>query len=60
VSSAEKVVTPLLQGMDDGEQFMVIDIVVLFCGTQCLQEISTGVQVSIGVLLRQHSPSCGE
>ena len=50
---AVEVVSPGLQGADDGEEFSVIDVVVSFRGDERLREIGTGVPVSICVGLKE-------
>jgi hypothetical protein len=40
---ASEVLSPGFESSDDGAEFLVIDIVVLFCGDEGLGEIGTGV-----------------
>ena len=46
-----KVVVPRFQGVDDGEEFLVVDIVVAFGGGEQLREVGTGVPIPIGISL---------
>ena len=48
-----EVMPPGLQGMDDGEEFLVIDVVVPFCRDERLGQIGTGVPITIGVSLEE-------
>jgi hypothetical protein len=52
--------SPFLQGIDDSEQFSVVDVIVPFRRTQRFGQIRTRMQVPIGVLLHQYSPDRGE
>ena len=60
VFSASEIVAPLLQGSDDRMKFPVIDIIILLGQREGFQVVSTGVKVSIGVLLHEHSPGHSE
>jgi hypothetical protein len=51
MGSPKEVVSPFLQGVDDSEQFMVIDVIVSFHGTQHFRQIGARTQVPVGVLL---------
>jgi hypothetical protein len=42
-ASSLKVVFPFLQGMDDSQEFLVIDIIVSFSRREGFQQIHTGV-----------------
>jgi len=55
---AMEVVSPGFKGTDDGEEFVVIDIVVSFCLRERLGEVGTGVPISIGVHLEEDSTRC--
>ena len=55
---AMEVVSPGLQGTDDGEKFTVINIIVMFCGGNQLGEIGGWVPVPIGVSLEEDGPRC--
>ena len=50
-----EIVSPGLQGTDDGEEFSVVDVVVAFCWDERLGEVGTGVPVAIGVSLEEDS-----
>ena len=51
-----EVVTPLLQGLDDSEEFSVVDVIVSFGGGESGRVVSAWVKVSVGVLLHEYSP----
>ena len=42
-----EIMSPGLQGMDDGKEFLVVDIVNLFCWGEQLREVRTGVSVTV-------------
>ena len=46
-----KAVVPRFQGVDDGEEFLVVDIVVAFGGGEQLREVGTGVPIPVGISL---------
>ena len=48
-----EIMSPGLQGADDGKEFLVIDVVVLFHWDEQLGEIGTGVSIAIGVSLEE-------
>ena len=48
-----EIVSPIFQGMDDGEEFSVIDIVVLFCRGEQLGKIGAWMPFSVGVGLEK-------
>jgi hypothetical protein len=52
-----KIVPPCFQGMDDGEEFAIIDLVVSFGGVKGLQEVSARVVCSIFISLEQDCTS---
>jgi len=52
---AMEVVSPGFEGVDDGKEFTIIDIVVSFCLGERLREVGTGVPVSVGVCLEENS-----
>ena len=60
MTGALEVMTPVIQGMDDGEQFPIVDIVILFCRGKCLRKVHTGVEVSVVILLHENSPTSKE
>ena len=41
--------------MDDGKEFMVVDVVVMLCRNECMREVGVGVLVTIGVSLKEDS-----
>jgi len=44
---AVAVVLPGLEGMDDGKEFLIVDVMVSFCLEERLREIGAGVPVSV-------------
>jgi hypothetical protein len=44
MGGSKEIVLPFLQGMDDSEQFTVIDVIVLFRRTQRLGQVHTGIR----------------
>ena len=50
-----KVMVPYLQGVDDSEEFLVIDIVVLFGWEEGVQQVQAGVPVSIFICLEEYT-----
>ena len=42
-----EVMSPGLEGMDDCQEFSVIDIIVLFCWGEGLREVRTGMPFTI-------------
>ena len=50
-----EVVAPRFQGANDGEEFMVIDVVVTLGGGEGLQEVGARVPVAVGVGLEEYS-----
>ena len=55
---AMEVVAPRFQGMNDGEEFTVIDIVVTLGGGEGLREVGARVPVAVGVGLEENSTGC--
>ena len=55
---AMEVMTPRLQGVDDGKEFAVIDVVVAFSGGKGLQEVEARVPVTVGVGLEEDGTGC--
>ena len=48
-----EVMPPGLQGVDDGEELLVIDVVIVFCWDEQLGEVGTGVPIAIGIGLEE-------
>ena len=48
-----KVVAPRLQGMNDGEEFAVIDVIVMLGGGEGLREVGAGMPVTVRVGLEE-------
>ena len=53
VFSSGKAMLLLLQGLDDSEEFPIIDIVVLFCRREGGRMIGTQMEISVGILLHE-------
>ena len=51
VGGASKVLVPLEEGMNNGEEFPVIDVIVTLGRCKHLGEVGTQVEVTIGVFL---------
>ena len=52
---AMEIVAPQFQGAEDGEELVIIDIVITLGGREGLQEIGAGVPVAVGVGLEKNS-----
>ena len=50
-----EVMSPGLQGADDGKELPVVDVVVSFCGDEQLGEVGAGVPIAISVSLEENS-----
>ena len=50
---AIEVVSPGLQGTDDCEELLVIDVIVLFSRDEQLGEVGTGMPIAIGICLEE-------
>ena len=59
MGSSLEVMTPMVKGVDNGEQFVIINIVIAFGRGEGLREISTGVKIPITIPLHEH-PSTSE
>ena len=55
-----EVVSPFLECLDDCQEFSVIDVIVPFSRGKGGRIVSTGVKVSVGVLLHEYSSSGSE
>ena len=55
-----EIMMPFFQGLDDGEEFPVVNVVVLFCRGEDGRMLGTGVEIPIGILLHEHPSSSGE
>ena len=47
----QKIMSPGVQGLHNCKEFPVMDVIVLFSGSEHLGEIGTGVPIPIGVFL---------
>ena len=52
---AMEIVAPRFQGANDGEEFVVIDIIVSFGGGEGLRQVGAGVPIAVGVGLEEDS-----
>ena len=50
-----EVVSPGFQGTDDGEEFPIIDVVILFSRDKQLRKVGVGVPIAIRVSLKEDS-----
>ena len=60
VFGASEIVAPLLQGLDDSEEFSVVNVIVSFSGGEGGRMISTRMKVSVGILLHEYSSGGSE
>ena len=51
---AMKIILPSFKSMDNGKEFVVIYIVVTFCGGERLRKIRTGMPFTIGICLKKN------
>ena len=42
-----EIMLPRFQGMDDDEEFSVIDVIIMFCWDEQLREVQAGVPVAV-------------
>ena len=52
---ALEVMTPMVQGMKNSEEFMIVDVVILFCRGEHLREIRTRMKIPIIIFLHEDS-----
>ena len=50
-----EIMSPMIQGMDNSEELLIIDIVVPLCRGEHLREVGTGVKVTVIILLHEDS-----
>jgi hypothetical protein len=55
-----EVVSPCFQGMDDGEEFTVVNLVISFGEVKGLQEVSARVICSVFISLEQDCTGCNK
>ena len=60
VGGACEVLVPFSQGMYNGEEFSVIDVIIALGGGKRLREVSTGVEVTVQVLLHEYATGSSE
>ena len=57
MGSAFEIVTPFLEGADDGKKLTVINIVIVFCVIERARHESNWMPIAIGILLTKNSAS---
>ena len=55
--SSSKIMMLFLEGLDDCEEFPIIDVVILFCRREGCGMIGTWVEVTVGVLCMSIPPA---
>ena len=60
VFSSLEVMMPMIESMDDGKKFPIVDVVVLFRRSKSLRKISTQVKVTVPIPLHEDSPTSEE
>ena len=55
MSGPLQVMAPVFESMNDGEQLLIVDVIIPFGGRECLREISTGVEISVTIPLHKDS-----
>ena len=60
VFHAREIMVPLFQGLDDSEEFSVVNVIVSFGGGKGSRMICAGMEVTVGVLLHEYSSGGGE
>ena len=57
---ALEIVAPVVQGMDDSKELLIINVIASFSRGECLGQIHTGVKITIIILLHKNSPTSQE
>ena len=57
---SSEIMMPFLQGLDDREEFPIIDVIISFCRGEGGRMTGTRMEVSIGVLLHRYSSGSSE
>ena len=60
VAHALEIMSPMIQGVDNSKEFLVIDIIVPLCRGEHLRKICTGMKVSITIFLHENSSTSQE
>ena len=55
VRGSLEIMLPFQEGKNDGKEFSVVDVIILFYKREGFREVGTGVRVAIGVLLHENS-----
>ena len=55
MSGSLQVMLPVFKSMDDGKQFLIIDVIVSFGGGESLRQVSTGVKITITISLHENT-----
>ena len=59
MGSSLEVMTPMVKGVDNGEQFTIVNIIIAFGRGEGLREISAGMKIPIAIPLHEY-PSTSE
>ena len=51
--SSLQIMVPVFKSMNDSESFPVVDVIVPLGRGECLREVSTGMKISITILLHE-------
>ena len=46
-----EILSPVVQSVDDGEEFLIVDIIVMLSWGESLREISTRVEITVFIML---------
>ena len=60
MGSSLEVMTPMVKGVDNGEHFVIINIVIAFGRGEGLREISAGMKIPITIPLHEYSSTSEE
>ena len=55
-----KIVFPLFKGLDDGEEFSIVDVVISLGRSERFREVGAGMQVAVIIGLHEDSSRSGE
>ena len=55
--SSLEILPPLIESVDDGEQFLVVNVVIPFYWSEGLRKICTGMEITIVISLHEYSPA---
>ena len=57
VFSALEILLPVIESVYDGEQFLIIHVIILLCRSKGLRKVCTGMEVTIFISLHKYSPA---